>query len=679
MLSSYILQFAWGLAVLAAFYGAGRGLLWLVVRDDLDRARVGPGIAVALGVAAWLALGGVLTAAHLTHREILIVLVGLVAAGGLLRALGELVVAPARLPRAVAIFWLMLGLVLLGNYALSVVSPASAFNAWDDWGAYLPLVRRALDAGDMVEPFSIRRLAAYGGQTFLMALAQAPGGTERNGWILERGLMPIVQALLAWDLVGRADAGAGAGAAYGRGERRAAWLVVAMGFTVGAAFVVVPAINTTSAHTGVVLFVAAATTLSLPTSAWPRLVLFGVALAGIVALRANYVAAAGVLAIVGAALMPRNRNDEDDLAEPRARDRWPAVPLRLAGVAGVCGLLLLPWAMALHESSGSLLYPVMLGNGSDPQKLFVQGAAPARRLASVVRTARNQAIAPYLLLPVILLTVRRSGAAAVALTVAALVGLGVTVWMLPVGETQSLRRYVAPPAVAAAVFAGAVALARVRDRVGPRRLDRAVVALVLSVTLGLRIARDARDVRLFGASAYFQRFAIPRLRESETERARRQVHRAAQDATPPGARILVATERPYLFDFRRNDVVNLDQPGFASPAPRMPLGQGGQRLLANLRAHRVDYLVTTTDGDGWAYYNPEARAAHLAGSPTNAALYPLIERFLEDVNDLESLCPVVYRDRDVRVFKVSADAPRRTDGAVTAAARVSSTSRPARR
>jgi len=66
---------------------------------------------------------------------------------------------------------------------------------WDDDVAYTPLVKRLLDIGNLVEPFSFRRLGAYGGQTVLEALAGARG-TLANVHLIDKGLC-LGLALLA--------------------------------------------------------------------------------------------------------------------------------------------------------------------------------------------------------------------------------------------------------------------------------------------------------------------------------------------------------------------------------------------------------------------------------------------------------------------------------------------------
>ena len=84
-----------------------------------------------------------------------------------------------------ALVWIGIASLVLVNLLGAVASQRA--NPYDDDICYTPFVRRLLDAGDLIEPFSFRRLSAFGGQTVLSALAGvrvgvgcAGGGARRD-------------------------------------------------------------------------------------------------------------------------------------------------------------------------------------------------------------------------------------------------------------------------------------------------------------------------------------------------------------------------------------------------------------------------------------------------------------------------------------------------------------------
>jgi hypothetical protein len=68
-------------------------------------------------------------------------------------------------------------------------------------------------------------------------------------------------------------------------------------------------------------------------------------------------------------------------------------------------------------------------------------------------------------------------------------------------------------------------------------------------------------------------------------------YRQLQDLVPVNETLLVATDNPYLIDYRRNRTWNIDLPGEASPLPGMPFYQGPAALRAYLLANGVHYVL----------------------------------------------------------------------------------------
>ncbi|MBA3541527.1 MAG: hypothetical protein H0T79_18080, partial [Deltaproteobacteria bacterium] len=187
----------WSVVVLAVLWGYGAAL------ERLLRIRIGLGEQLVLGTAVFVLLGGWLLAFGVASTVPLFVVAG----GGVALALVELV-RRARLPVANAspisgdrrlALWL-LGGALVAYLTITLLGEvAGRGNPFDDHVAYTAFVKRMLDCGDLIEPFSFRRVSAYGGQTVLLALAALRGDVESTG-LLDRGVFAWVVALVVLDL-----------------------------------------------------------------------------------------------------------------------------------------------------------------------------------------------------------------------------------------------------------------------------------------------------------------------------------------------------------------------------------------------------------------------------------------------------------------------------------------------
>ena len=261
------------------------------------------GLRAAWGLAGYLAVAGALTALGICTRPVILALIAAGAAGFAWRELTTSVPAATRLrdawryARAHPAVGVLAGVVI----ALALINLVGAVakldrNPWDDDLAYTPLVRRLLDTGNLIEPFSFRRLGAYGGQTALAALAGARG-TLANVHLVDRGLCQAVVILLA--------------AGYAR-ERRTQLVFVAL---LGLVLVLLPEteINTAAAWSGVALFFALYRTVVR--GHWAVVGLVGAATC---ALRQNYLAVVVLFVAIALVLRLIAARREDRGATPGA-------------------------------------------------------------------------------------------------------------------------------------------------------------------------------------------------------------------------------------------------------------------------------------------------------------------------------------------------------------------------
>lgn len=180
---SWVLGLGWSMVVLAAWFGWGELVAQAVGRRDADL-----GLKGGWGMAALCVAGGPLVALGAATQGVIL---GLTVLG----AAAALVLAPRRawsLP-------LLLALALLAVHLALYVS-ASSMDCADDLMAYLPLIKRMLATRALDEPFSLRRLAAFGGHSLLQAMVLTVAD-DRALAVVEHGLAPVVVYALGLGLL----------------------------------------------------------------------------------------------------------------------------------------------------------------------------------------------------------------------------------------------------------------------------------------------------------------------------------------------------------------------------------------------------------------------------------------------------------------------------------------------
>ena len=86
--------------------------------------------------------------------------------------------------------------------------------------------------------------------------------------------------------------------------------------------------------------------------------------------------------------------------------------------------------------------------------------------------------------------------------------------------------------------------------------------------------------------------------------------RRAQASVPDGERIFAAVDDPYRLDFRRNDILIADMPGYTGGLPTL---QGPNALAKYLREHEVAYVLFVKAQYSKDYYRTSIRNAMLQG------------------------------------------------------------------
>ncbi|MDF2696755.1 MAG: hypothetical protein K0S65_5138 [Labilithrix sp.] len=163
----------WAILVITSFIGWGSLVRLAIARH----ARVDLGLRAAWGASLVCFLGGLLMVPALMTRTAALALVDvglLLAFVSLIRErstihfharyLGRLVKREPRLTVIAAIVLLLIVIQFLGGIADWHTNP------YDDDIAYLAFVKKLSNTGNVVEPFSFRRLSTFGGQTLFLEL-----------------------------------------------------------------------------------------------------------------------------------------------------------------------------------------------------------------------------------------------------------------------------------------------------------------------------------------------------------------------------------------------------------------------------------------------------------------------------------------------------------------------------
>jgi hypothetical protein len=583
------------------------GVTWLVflaavlagLGHLVERAagvHVDTGLRMAWGAGLFLALAGVALAIGVLSYPFLGVCIVVGAAGYALRewtadqptlhALG----AGARALAAEPMFALFVVIVVaIGTINVVGSSMELTGNSYDDDVVYTPLVKRALDTGNIDEPFSFRRLSAYGGQTALGTLA-AVRGTLSNIYLVDGGLFQLVLMLLVLGMARQRDRVAGLAASRdGPATDR---------FVVGFAFLVLVLLPNTSINTGgywtaAAMFLALYRTAVLASRPDVRQVrvfaIVGGLAASACALRQNFLPVA-VLFPLAVLVLRLGRSPGERIAADKLL--WLAT-------AAAGAVVLAPYCVASWRSNNTILFPIFPGtfNAEIPTRptLFTWWQELQFFLKTLLETEPVRVM--IVLLPAIFLVEdRRPGRPFAALTIAALVGFVLLVHNFTLSDPHHLWRYafgyMLPLFLALVIDGCATGLRRVvGDDPAPVRLPlvarvAVVASLVVQLALsGRGLAKEyndlAGDLSLAAAS---ERHPVTAL---DTELLYTQL----QTSAPTGSTIAFALDRPYYLDFARNDLINLDTPGFASYAPGMPFFQGAEPLARYFRDHGIRYVA----------------------------------------------------------------------------------------
>lgn len=572
MAGNFVVQFSWGLVIVAAFIGWGRVAHGALGREASD----GPdwGLLAGWGMAASLIAGGLLAALGWVSASLLMALV-IIGAVLAVPTIGQ--AAKDMTPKR----WLLAILVavpVLLHYAAAVHFHSTS--CADDEIAYFPLIERLLQTGTLIDPFSMRRMGGYGGQTFLQALV-AVTGNEDNAFLMDRGIAFIVSFGLIAGYFKRGQSGG-----YLIDPARAAIV-----FTI-ITLVPFPLLNSASHVTGLAMFLTLFRTLErvpAPAQASTRMLWL---IAGIVAatasLRAHYLLI-GPAAVAAYSFL--------HWLGDRRRIKAHVVSLVHVGVASA--VFLVPWMELLYRSSGTFLYPLMRGNHQPSFENYSASLGIGEHLSFVADILLEPRML-VIMVPLAMLAWYRHSRAALSLCLAAVTGMVVTTWIFTLSDIDNIHRYVAP-VMNAALIATVIAFVHPQRQRRDGEKSVAIGNTTAIVCVGVVMAVFAPAIIIRDTNSIIRHWDYRDLPE-----AKREQYIRMQASVPEGEKILTMVYHPFAFDYLRNEIFNIDVPGAASPDPGIPYFKGEVAFEAYLAKQEVGFIAfgNFDDPTGCLYNRP---------------------------------------------------------------------------
>lgn len=612
---SFATTAAWGIVVLAAFVGWGGALgSWL-----FGQRRIDAGLRAAWGMALTILAGGIACLFGVGSRGMVFTFVAL----GCGLALVELFRSPPRFDAsAIAAHWkehpgsallicLCIAVALL-QYLASICN--LHFNPNDDFIAYFPFAEQILETGTLFDPFSTRRVMSFGGHSFLHAVVLA-GSASYRLHMLDQGICLLVTALLI--LGSRTKGRSGLPALL-------ALLVL----------LTLPdiRINTYSELSGVALFYALYRTLMWldEREGEDRTVASAIVVAlvasAICTLRSNYMAVCvPMVALSYAHLFWKGGTAR----RQRVREAAIAALLSFAFLA--------PWMLMSYRSSGTPLFPILRGHFNDAFPMLQNAANWHRQLSDLVATVTHQRLIPtfpLLFIAGVLLPDRGPRKPLHTLLLSGVIGWVLLVHTLA-SDVPSFERYVYGFLVAGAIAVTTRISMHGNESSGARhKITQVGRTLAAAAALGQLFLMSSPAI--INHEMLLARITVlPRLPILDPHAMPVAAsYRALQSRVPPHAPLLVMVDFPFLFDFVRNDIYNIDTAAAVSPPPGFPYFRGPEAIADYLRGQPIRYLTFVRPQqsfslyrrDSWEGQNKDPQAFWHAQAPVYLDLFDNLEK-----------------------------------------------------
>ena len=551
--------YAWLVVVILTWFGLG-SLLW--DSCGLGSRYSSVGLRVGLGFSVILVLGGLHLALGLPSGAVFVAeaIVGvsrcLWLAGCWCRAPFDKHSLIQRLP------FISLLVVCAVAVALSVVD--RRFSCYDDYLAYFAHARMILERGSLVDPFSFRRLASFGGQAYQHAFILLGSRFEALA-SLDHGLALVAVAILFYEELMKSSK---------------SWLLP-LGFSLLFLFMDVPRINTASQITGLLCF---STFVSLLRRLvveedesrwiWIALAVVGAAFS---TLRANFGPGAEMLLALSW------------IGYPKARTSLLKASISIF-------ILLLPWMLEMYVSSGTPWFPILKGNYVSSVSTLNYIPSRDRIVALTLQLLSGSNLEFVLPLGLLGWVVFRDKLSIQVLVVALFMLLLMHFSTLSADDPGHAFRY-SFPFLFGSMFYSVVAISRQAEVGRVARILKRAALPFLCLTCWSSVWQ-LQSLYLLGS---FKDAADLRFLKNDAFAKDREGVQLAQSGVEPGHRMLVAIDQPFLLDFKRNPIWSLDVPGQAGPPLALEWGDSRAVLEAWKKLGIEDFVFEAPESSTCQY------------------------------------------------------------------------------
>ena len=608
-------SFFWGLLVLASFVGWGSAIGRFLVRPNEAAAQSSHldwGLLAGWGMAWTLAVGGILAWTSLASRWMLVAFVLFGAGIWIVRIFH----CPPQVQNGGHSRWgacSALLLLLLIWYAPAVA--LQQFNSPDDFVAYMPFARRLLESGTLLDPFSFRRLQSLGGQSLLHAITLCFGG-ENNANLLDCGLGSVMMAGLLFGVL--------------RAQRLSLYSSIA---TVALLLLMpIPRANVMSQTTGVVLLFTLYRTLlpgTIP-GRWQRLLVTGLAAAGVCALRSSFYIAAFII-VTGGVLVVETARPGD----------WRGAVASAAKAVAFAAAFVFPWMLLSYRSSNSLLYPFMRGTHQPGFEAFSAGLSGIQIAAFCAHVLTQTNVLMLLMASVAAALLYRRPLSLLMVFAALVTGITLAV-SLTFGDPPILYRYLHPVLFAAVLAACSLPFGDAWMQ-SPRWKRQASMGVLILVSPYLLACASLGLQRQTAALA-----SLPSQIRGQTMFASQrelQAYRQLQSAIPPSAALFAAMDKPSLLSYHQATVYGADVVGACSLPPGLPFFRGPAAVKSYFKAVGIEYVAYTDFEVALPLYN---RRHWVEERDTSATMWHSWAPYFLDLMD--NLDQLSRSERNVRRF-----------------------------
>ena len=455
----------------------------------------------------------------------------------------------------------------------------------DDWIAYLTFPELLLNTGTLIDPFSSRRILGLCGQSLLLAQIMVVAPPE-SAHLLDRGFGVV----LLFGLLVEATR---------QTHPRWQWLRALV--ILAAVTASVPRINTASSQLGISMIFAFILVVSKLQEqinwSWRETLIPALILAGASSLRPTFAIVGGGILIfffAGRALCFNHKIITNNL-----------MPLLKVGVFTFA--FLAPLMVVSYLSSGTPMFPFFSGNAA-PEFIYWN---TGKGLFEDAKVALNFMLMPEMIvmgIGMLLIFVLKGTARLLALSVALVAVIMVFINSVKTSGTASswimdLYRYGFP--IYAVAFYWVLSKALEIGLVGKFLSGPLLAGVMAAVFWTSQIVPAIKEIQIELEVLPLQStgFEFPTT-------SLKPYYDHLQNIVPSNEKIFAVVDAPYLLNYERNTIHNVDVVAYASPQPGMPFHQGPEAIRKYLLGLGYHYILAVDFNKAVFLYNRKAMENH---------------------------------------------------------------------